>query len=210
MRARWHANLRRLFESLFTVYANHLAPAEPYRLVLKFASVNLFGLKFARQCWPDVPCVILVRDPVDVLVSSLREDGWLSHKLEPGMPEKLYGWTDAPCAFAEMPDEEYCARLLGRHLAAALDGVDPACKVIDYEDLTRRRIGEIAQFFGLELPREEQLERVFTVYSKDPQQAMQFQDDRHRKRRTASKALKSAAVEFAMPNYIELRSRGAW
>jgi hypothetical protein len=133
-----------------------------------------------------------------------------ARRLEPGRPQELYGWTDAPRPFAEMPDEEYCARLLGRHLAAALDGVDPGCKVIDYEDLIRGQISEIARFFGLELPEDEQLDRVFTVYSMDPRRAMRFQDDRHRKRRQASAALRSAAQEHAMANYIELRSRGAW
>jgi hypothetical protein len=210
LRGHWQSKLRRLYESLFTIYANHLGPATPHRLVVKFSSLNLFGLKFVRQSWPDIPCLILVRDPVDVLVSSVTENGWLAHKLEPGRPLELYGWSEPPQAFAEMSNEEYCARLLARHLTAALEGIDEHCKVVDYEDLTPSRIIELARFFGLELPRTENLDKVLTVYSKDPAKNVPFLDDRHRKRRLASKSLKDAAVEFALPHYIALRSRGGW
>ncbi len=208
LRERWHSTRRRLFDSLFRLFA-HYRTGEPERLVVKFCSLNLFDMQFVRQCWPQTPCVVLVRDPLAVLVSTLHERGWLAHKDQPELVRMLYGWRDLPQPPSEMPDEEYCARLLGRHMAAAIESIDDRCKVIDYEDLNPKRIREIAAFFGLELPAAEgSLDGVFRTYSKDPANVLPFRDDRAAKRRLASRAAGAAAHRWAMPAYIELRARG--
>jgi hypothetical protein len=207
---RWQRTRRCLFEATFRSFA-HYHTGETERLVVKFSSLNLFAMRFVRQCWPQTPCVVVVRDPLAVLVSSLNEAGWLGQKSEPGQPEALYGWRDTPQPFAEMKNEEFCARLLGRHLEAALEAVDDGCKVIDYEDLNPKRMREIAEFFGLKLPDEpERIKQVFSGYSKDPAKATPFRDDRAMKRRLASRAAVDAATKWAMPAYVELRGRGAW
>jgi hypothetical protein len=210
LRARWFDFRRRLFESAFRLFA-HYRTGETERLVVKFSSINTLSMKFVRQAFPDVPCVLVVRDPNDVLVSALNENGWLSHKDRSGEPEAFYGWTNPPRAFAEMSNEEYCAGLLGRHLEAAREAVDAHCRVIDYEDLNPKRMREIAAFFGLELPRESgELGKVFEVYSKDPSKALVYRDDRGMKRRALSRAASEAAQQWAMPHYIELRASGAF
>jgi hypothetical protein len=210
LRRRWARTRKQLFESLFRLFAHYRTGATE-RLVVKFASLNLFGMRFVRDTWPDVPCVLIVRDPAEVLVSSLGENGWLAHKGDPDLAGTLYGWTDPPFPFSGMSDEEYCGRLLGRHLAAALEATDERCKVVDYEDLNRARMREIASFFGLELPLEpENLAKTFGVYSKDPTGTLGFQNDRALKRCLASRPAVAAAREWAMPAYIELRSRGVW
>ncbi|HWB95426.1 MAG TPA: hypothetical protein VG672_01955 [Bryobacteraceae bacterium] len=209
LNSRWAERRRRLFESLFRLYA-HYRTGTAEKLIVKFASSNLFGMKFVREVWPDVPSVLIVRDPAEVLVSSLGENGWLSYKNDPLSLRDLYGWIGESSFFENMPSEEFCARLLGRHLTAALEAVDDRCKVIDYENLNRTRISEIARFFGVELSAaSEELNQVFTIYSKDPTRTLAFRNDRALKQRMASPAVTAAARQFAMPAYIELRGRGA-
>jgi hypothetical protein len=210
LRTRWFEFRRRLFEATFRLFA-HYRTGETERLVVKFSSINTLRMKFVRQAFPDVPCILVVRDPNEVLVSSLHEDGWLSYKNKPGEPEAVYGWTDPPQPFAEMSNEEYSAGLLGRHLEAAREAVDDRCKVIDYEDLNPKKMREIAAFFGLELPPESaELGKVFEVYSKDPEKALVYRDDRAQKRRALSREARDAAQRWAMPHYIELRASGAF
>jgi hypothetical protein len=209
LRRRWVSMRKLLFDSLCRLYA-HYRNGDAERLVIKFSSLSLFGMKCLRESFPETPCVVLVRDPIDVLVSSLGEAGWLVEKKEPARVAELYGWTDPPRPIDEMSDEEYCARLLGRHLEAALNAVDDRCKIIDYEDLNRERMGEIAAFFGLELAQhQEDPERLFRTYSKDPAHAMPFRDDRARKQHSATPVVRAAAQQWAMPSYVELRGRGA-
>jgi hypothetical protein len=209
LRSRWHQTRRRLFESVFRLFA-HYSTGETQRLVVKFSSLNLFAMKFVRETWPAIPCVVVVRDPAEVLVSALNESGWLAHKNQPGEPEQFYGWSDPPCPFEEMSNEEYCGQLLGRHLAAALDALDERCQVVDYEDLNPQRICEIANFFGLQVPaKAEDFREIFHVYSKDPAKALSYRDDRERKRRLISAQVRAAARKWAMPSYNELRARSA-
>jgi hypothetical protein len=208
LRARWEATRRRLFEAAFRLFA-HYRTGQSERLVIKFSSLNLFGMQFVRRCWPEIPCVVLVREPAEVLVSTLNERGWLAYK-DAEHARDLYGWTDPPQPPEEMPNEEFCARLLGRHLEAALASLDDRCRVIDYEELNPKRIRSIAAFFGLELPEALDLRHdLFRVYSKDPSRALPFLDDRPLKRRLASAGVGAAAERWARPAYLELRARGA-
>ena len=207
LRQRWFGTRHAAFDSLVRLYSHYRTGASE-RLVVKFPSMCLFGMKFVRQAFPEVPCVLLVRDPIEVLMSALRGDGWLADKKEPANVAQLYGWTDPPRPFEEMSDEEYCARLLGRHLEAALDAVDDRCRVIDYEDLNHRRIRDIAAFFGLELSGDHR--KLFQTYSKDPAGSMPFCDDRTQKRRLASQIARSMAQQWAMRPYIDLRGKGGW
>jgi len=210
LRTRWDHTRRTLLDSLFRLFA-HYRTGEPERLVIKFASFNTLCMKLVRTYWPATPCVVIVRDPVEVLVSSVGEAGWMTLKAEPDRAREFFGLTDLPCPLEEMPGEEYCARVLKQHLASALESVDENCKVIDYEDLNPKRIRDIAEFFGMELPPDRQnLERVFGVYSKDAAHMLPYQDDRARKRRMASPAISSAARQWALPAYAELRGKGFW
>ncbi len=104
--------------------------------MVKFSSINLFGLRFVRKAWPDVPCVFVVCDrvvldpavgtPAEVLVSSLHEQGWLAHKGRPGQRARLDGWNEPETPFEAMSNEEDCGHLRGRNLQAALEAVESA------------------------------------------------------------------------------------
>jgi hypothetical protein len=213
LKDRWECSRRMLFESLFALFAHYRTGAAE-RLVIKFQSLNLLCMKWVRTLWPLVPCVVLVRDPVEVLASSLSEQGWLAWKSDPAAARVSFGIPDLPDSPQKISDAEFCARVLGQHLEAALDAVDARCKVIDYEDLNPKRVRDIAAFFGLELPEDNKQDNKgqspFLVYSKDPAKVAPFQDDRLRKQRLVSSEARAAAYRWAMPAYSELRGKGFW
>ena len=209
LKTRWEGTRRTLAESLFTLFA-HYRTGEAERLVVKFPSVSLLSMQWVRMCWPQVPCVVLVRDPVEVLASSLSERGWLAWKTDAEMARIYFGMRDLPDSLADVSDAEFCAKVLRQLLKAALASVDSHCKVIDYEDLNPKRIRDVAEFFGVELAAPNDLNSIFSTYSKDPARAMPFADDRLRKQRQASSEAREAAYRWAMPAYSELRGKGLW
>jgi len=210
LKAGWAVTQRTLMDSVFRLLA-HYRTGETEQVVIKFASVNLMGMKMVRSCWPDTPCVVLVRNPSEVLVTALKGQGWMVWKPDGDLARELFGWTHLSPTAPEMPGEEYCARAMGQLLASALDAVDENCKVIDYEDLNRQRICDIASFFGLALPEDgKALDQIFSYHAKDPERRRPFQNDSARKRRLASGALHQAAQKWAMPAYAALRGKGFW
>jgi hypothetical protein len=208
--ARWEVRRRILMDSVLRLFA-HYRTGETERAVVKFASINLMEMKMVRSCWPDTPCVVIVRNPAEVLVTALKGHGWMVWKTDGDLACELFGWKDLSQAVQEMPDEEYCARAMGQLLASALNTVDENCKVIDYEDLNRQRICEVASFFGLALPEDgKEIDQIFSYHAKDPERRRPFRNDSARKRHQASAALHQAAQRWAMPAYAALRGKGFW
>ena len=109
---RWDRTRRMLLNSLFSLFA-HYRTGEAEPLVIKFVSLDILGMQLVRSYWPEVPCVIVIRDPVEVMVTNLKGRGWMSLKERPEYATGLLGWTDLPRPPAAMIDEEFCARVLG-------------------------------------------------------------------------------------------------
>ena len=154
LKTRWEGARRALLDSIVRLLA-HYRTGESESVVVKFASLNLVAMKVVRDCWPDVPCVVLVRNPAEVLVTAAAsQHGWLTWKNDAALAREVLDFAEPPETLRDMALEEYCARVLGKLLQSALDAVDENCKVIDYEDLNRKRMGEVAGFFGLAPPPE--------------------------------------------------------
>jgi hypothetical protein len=204
LNARWEKLRRTLLESIFSLLA-HYRTGDPERLVIKFSSINTLGMSVIRSLWPDVPCVMVVRDPAEVIVASLEGGGWMQFKSSPDFARQIFGWDELS---DEMSEEQYCARVLARFFHCALESMDDQCMVVDYEDLNAIRMREIAAFLGIELPPQEaDLDRVFQTYSKDPTKDRRFHSDRAEKQARASSLVKSEARQWAMPSYNDIRAR---
>lgn len=206
LRERWAEKQRQLVDAMFRLLA-HYRTGMAEKLVVKFPSFSLLTIEACRKHWPAVPCVILVREPVEVMASALAEKGWLALKDEPDAARALFGLGDVAESPQEMSPEEYCGRILGRHLEAALESIDENCRVVDYEDLNPACFREIGAFFGIDLPEEKRgLDRILAVYSKDPNQVRPFEQDTTRKRTLASPEAREAAQKWARSAYSELRT----
>jgi hypothetical protein len=205
--ARWDEAKRAILSSLFSLFAHYrTGQAEP--LVLKFVSIDSMSIGVIRSFWPDVPCVMVIRDPVEVMVTTLPGGGWMDYKKLPEVSTALFGWKGLARKTMEMTDEEYCARVLGSLCAAALDAIDDRCMVVDYLELNPAKMREIARFFSLKLPGDgSSVDNVFGAYAKDPGKKIRFKDDRERKQRLASMLARSAANQWVMDIYSELKRR---
>jgi hypothetical protein len=176
------------------------------RVFVKFDAWHTLDLPLIRRVFPSTPWIFLCRDPVEVLVSQLRQRGAL---MVPGMIDlALPGLV--PAAALAMPPEEYCSRVLGRICEAAVAGMRlGGGRVIDYADLPGALTSEVAPFFGLDCTPEEatQMREVAQFDAKTP--GLYFERDSETKQRTASAAEREMAARWIGPAWDELRALGA-
>ena len=73
-------------EALVTLFAHYL-DSEHRRVVVKCGIQGLGVMGAARRIWPDVPFIILVRNPIEVVVSNIRNPArWmLDIRRDPGL-----------------------------------------------------------------------------------------------------------------------------
>ena len=205
LRQRWDRTRRDLLDALFATHAC-CRTGEPEKLIIKCTSVDILSMPLVRAWWPDVPCVVVVRDPIEVLVANLVGGWWMDLKRNPALARDILPWT-ADISLDDIGDEEYCARVLAELQRAALVALDGNCRVIDYEDLSSQRMRQLGEFFGLRLPYDPQeFLAPLRWYSKDPARKLPFRDDRQEKRKLATQSVIDAAARWARPTYEELRT----
>lgn len=167
-------------------------------LVIKLDAWNTAALPLIERAFPGVPWVFLVREPVEVLVSQLRQK---AAYMVPGLldfgpvsPEVLH-------VFASRP-EEYCARVLGGICEAALPALRRGDGVpLNYRELPSAVWGRVAALFGLDLTESEQesMRRVTGFNAKSPTEY--FQADATAKVAEASDLARSMADAWIRPHY---------
>lgn len=170
---------------------------------VKFDSWNTINLSLIERAFPDVPWIFLYRNPLEVIVSQMRQrgaqmiPGSIVHIL-PGMT-----LTDA----LQMPPEEYCARVLARFCESALDNCQsPNALLVNYNQLPDAVTSEIPEHFRAfyEAADIEMMKRATQFDAKTPQ--MNFIPDTERKKSEASKAAHQAAEKWVNPLYERLEN----
>jgi hypothetical protein len=205
----WDEARRMFLDSLTRLYARHAAQMDS-RIVLKCHAASILWISLVRRVWPDVPFLIIIRDPVEVMMSNLLgPSGWMRARYVSLEGRTLFGWSGIDVQ--NMPAEEYCARGVGRFCDAARRQIDEKCRVIDYSDLNRSNISKISKFFNISLPIDsEEFTQVFETYAKDPKRMRPHQDDRAGKQREASDLVKQAARRWAQEPYGKLKQSALW
>lgn len=187
----WNDVRRQLLDSILRIYGHHEFASDPH-VIIKWIPFGILQMDVIRAVWPTVPFAVLIRDPVEVMVSNIAR------------PPETFVW---PSPAGGEPIEEYYARGIGLLYAAALQRLDANAMVVDYEHLTLDTILRIATFFGISLsPGSEALRAVMAAYSKDPSRLRPFSDDRELKRREASDLVRQSAARWAHPPYFALKS----
>jgi hypothetical protein len=200
---------RMLLNSLFSIFANYNS-TDVKPLIIKFMSINTLCMSTIRSFWPQVPCIVVIRDPVEVIVGNLTGGGLMSYKTDPAMACEMFRWQCSRTHVENMANEEFCAKVVGRYLEAALNERGENCRVVDYEDINAAKIHDIAAFFKIEFsPQLNILDKVLGNYAKDPTASRQFEDDRARKQRSATSRVRDAAKRWAIPAYTSLRTEPA-
>ena len=182
------------------------------RLVfLKLSGGNLMAIGTFRRLWPEVPFLVVIRNPVEVMVSCLsRRPGWMRMRGHPGRAALRYGWKQREVE--AMTEEEFCSRALAAMLAAPLAVMGERCRVIDYTQIDEARAHAVAGFIGLRVGGLDRacLKRVFANYSKDQSGRSTFKADSGAKRAAASRLVLDAAERWAGPEYARLRAEARW
>jgi hypothetical protein len=174
---------------------------EERRYFIKFDSWNTLDLAAIKDAFPDVPWIFLYRDPVEVIVSQMRQRG--SHMV-PGTIEGILPDV-TPDEIRRMQPEEYCARVLGRVCAVALEHAgDDRALLVNYDELPGAVTSKIARHFDLDLTRDEldQMQHAAEFNSKTPQ--MYFEPDSLRKRSEATASILRAEDSWVRPVYDRL------
>jgi hypothetical protein len=178
-------------------------------LVIKFSSLGILNLPFIRSIWPDVPCIIVVRDPVEIVVSNLdAPTAWMRMKSVPLLASETFGFFGLDVM--AMPPEEYAARCVGKLCQKAVleaTGV-PSGKItiIDYAAINDASLRRIAGLFDLELPMSSSpaLRRALNTQSKDEHARTPFWDDRSRKQFAATDRIRAEVERWARQPFEEL------
>jgi len=192
--------LRRLFShSVINIYSAYRG----YRaaVVVKLASWNTCVLHQIRAVWPSVPFVLLIRNPLEIIVSQLSPGGWLDLRAQsPGIMSLLNLNTST------LDNVHFCACLLRTLYSAMLHAIDDKCFILDYSMLNINTVAQIASIAGLESTSGalESVDHTFRRYSKDVDGTKAFSDDVSSKLRTASRLIDAATIEYVMAPYVQL------
>jgi hypothetical protein len=172
------------------------------RNFLKLDSWHILALPLFRRAFPDVPWVFLYRDPVEVLVSQMRQRGLQT--IPGSIPARLYGIEYDGRA------EDYCARVLAKLCEAAIAYAElGGGLMVNYCELPDALWTRILPHFGV-TPDDRDTALMRDVVRRDakvPQET--FVDDTENKQRAASAAIRAAAETHLAPAYRELESMRA-
>lgn len=200
----WEAARARLLRAMTKVYAQRRGTGER-RLIIKFISWNILSLAVVRRLWPDVPTLIVVRDPIEVAVATLAEPTmWMRLRECPIEASMLFGWTMAEVQ--AMSREEYVARAIAELCHAALPAIGPSCHVIDYRKIDVDVLCRISEWFNGSLSPDDvaRVEQASRVHAKDPRLSRPHVDDRDAKQRAATPELRAAVERWARAPYERL------
>ncbi|TRO14976.1 sulfotransferase family protein [Ectopseudomonas mendocina] len=170
-------------------------------LVVKLDSWNIFEAPFLRAIYPDTPWIFLYRDPLEIVVSQLRQPG--THMV-PGMigPSLLAFSAEES---ATMTPLEFVARCIGRTLQQGLTQcLENGGIAVNYSELPEAVWGRLAPLFDV---REGDLERLRQAAGRDAKQpGMSFVADSQRKREAASEQVREAVERWAREPYQALEA----
>lgn len=178
-----HADLLRAIIAAYGRCRNN----DERRFVVKLDAWHTLALPLFRRAFPAVPWVFLYRDPVEVLVSQMRQRG--IQTVPQLFPPAFYGLGEGD----ELPAEDYCARVLARICTAACDHPEGGL-FIDYRDLPQAVETRILPWFALS-PDEDAHAAMTAAARRDAKSpGALFTADSGDKQRSASEAVRTAAA----------------
>lgn len=172
-------------------------------LFIKFDSWSILDLPVIRRAFPETPWIFLYRDPVEVMVSQVRQRG---SQMVPGVLDPRTLGLDFTTA-RQISLEEYCARALAAICEAAIRFYEPdAAQLVHYRQLPEAVWSSLAGFFGVCYSQEE-VEQMRTVAQFDAKNTrLAFEQDSPAKQQLASAEIRALAEQFVRPWYDRLEA----
>ena len=176
------------------------------RYVIKLDCWHTLALPLFRRAFPDVPWVFLYRDPVEVLVSQMRQRGM--QMVPQFLPPSYYGIAADESAL----DEDYCARVLGAVCRAVIDCHETEGQetdgglVLNYRELPDAIGTAVLAHFGIVCSEAERdsMRQVALQDAKSP--GMPFAGDTETKQRAATAEIRRAADRHLREIYDRLEA----
>lgn len=170
------------------------------RMFLKFNSWALSLMPMIRKLYPDVPWLLIFRQPVEIMASQMKDPAIFMTRQ---FPPELLGMEKYP---EPVPVEEHMARVIATFGRQALDIMKTnggRVMMMDYRELPGS-LKKVYDFFGIPFTAMDQhrLQPVLSVHAKNP--GKRFVADTEQKQRQVSPALRAAAEKFADPVYHQL------
>jgi gluconate kinase len=165
---------------------------------IKFDCWSTLDLGLIRRAFPEVPWIFIYRDPIEVIVSHMRQRGW---QMIPGTIDKMLPEMNITEALQLSP-EEYCARVLARICEHALDHAEEkTALLVSYDQLPEVVNGLIFDHFRISFTGDEieRMKEVTKFHAKSPR--ISFTSDREEKRKNASEAAVEAANQWVNRPY---------
>lgn len=175
-------------------------PSRPH-VVIKWNAWDIFRWDLIRAIYPQVPCIFLVRNPVEILASHQRSAG--RHMSGDPAVAGLYSVFTAQELDGDILDKRI-AVLRGLLLAMSEKSADPHVRVIDYQQLNEMQLVQIGVFFGcgLNAPELLKIQERMACHSKTPGQV--FTDDRIKKQNCFTPEEQERIVAQSLLPYTQL------
>jgi hypothetical protein len=176
-------------------------------LFVKFACCSTSQIERIRRIWPSVPWVFLYRDPVETIVSNMRNPpSWLMDEDHRVLASII---DSSPEAVAQMPAEELCARSIASFFLTAHRVANDRALLLNYNQLSTSEISNVLNFFGIEpaAAEMETIARQSQTYSKAASGAHAFIADAESKQQLATGAAREAAEHWASKPYQLLEQK---
>jgi len=197
-------------ESLYSVFLRGVVHALAQRrsgneqhLFIKFACCSFAQLPRIKRIWPNVPWLFLYRDPVETIVSNMKDvPPWLLDN-DRRVLSSIIG------ADEEMSLEELCARTIGRLYSTAYDLANDNSMLLNYNQLSVPVIASVLNFFKIDLSSEEleTIARTTKAYSKEASGTRAFVADIEIKQQLASDLVREMSERWAETPYQLLEQR---
>jgi len=125
--------------------------SDPRQLVLKTGFGTITSLCAVRSIWPSVPCLFVVRNPVEVIVSNVDEPS--RYLLRAYGDANVFSFIGRPPSdVTERGFAAFCAWSVGQIYAAAERQLDDRCLVVDHSEISENTVVQIAEHFGVRFP----------------------------------------------------------
>lgn len=176
----------------------------PWRCVLKLDSWHAMYAPVLRAAFPDVPWVLLYRDPSEVYASNLQVP---SSQMIPGTLAHLPVGMSLLEA-AQLPHERYVLiKLFQIYEAVTHVSADAKTLLIDYKMLPKQGLERVLQHLKID-PSSELMARMLAASHQDAKQpSLAFKPDSEAKRAYLSSQTHQACTEYLLPLYQRLEQR---
>ena len=192
-------------ESLYSVFLRGVVHALAQRrtgkeqhLFIKFACCSFSQFARIKRIWPNVPWLFLYREPVETIVSNMRDvPPWLID------PDRRVLSSIIGSDVSGMSLEERCARTVGSLYSTAYNLANSNSMLLNYNQLSVPVIAGILSFFKVNLSSEEleTIARTSGVYSKEAAGTRVFMRDTDTKQKVASDLIRKMSERWASDSY---------